>query len=395
MNDPNGTILHDGWYHVFYQHHPFGETWGSMHWGHARSRDLAHWEQLPVALAPALEQGEEHCFSGCIARDAEGVPRLFYTSVGFPGTRHYEQWRASPLDADLITWERDRCPVFPLAGAKARDPFLVDIDGRRCAVLGDGPRVLLYEAEDGGLTRWRERGALFEIAPEIIPFCECPNLLPLAGEWLLLLSPFRAVEWRLGAIRDGRLTVRRNGRLDLHDAFYATNTMLDTEGRTVVVGWIRGFRAGTGWNGCLSFPRLIETDAVAGIRQCPHPAVDRLRHGEPLRFAGVPTRHQLGDAGVALDCTARLHGPGWLRLAGVPVAWDGRWLWVDGAAYDVPAAVLNLRILVDRSVVEVFADDGRAVITRVAYPPTRDPQVLLVGDAAMEVEIHRLAPCLP
>src|SRR5690606_22197395 len=55
MNDPNGPLFHDGWYHMFYQHNPYGDGWGHMHWGHFRSRDLVKWEHLPVALWPSEE----------------------------------------------------------------------------------------------------------------------------------------------------------------------------------------------------------------------------------------------------------------------------------------------------------------------------------------------------
>ena len=70
INDPNGLVYLDGEYHLFYQYNPFGNTWGHMSWGHAVSKDLVHWKELPVALA---EEGEVMIFSGSAVIDYENT----------------------------------------------------------------------------------------------------------------------------------------------------------------------------------------------------------------------------------------------------------------------------------------------------------------------------------
>ena len=107
INDPNGPIFHGGYYHMFYQHNPYGDGWGHMHWGHVRSRDLVKWERQPIALWPSLETGEEHVFSGCATTNAAGQPLIFYTSIkkGKSAGDFAEQWAAIG-DKDLVTWQK-------------------------------------------------------------------------------------------------------------------------------------------------------------------------------------------------------------------------------------------------------------------------------------------------
>ena len=66
MNDPNGMVFYDGEYHLFYQFNPFGDKWGHMSWGHSVSKDLVHWEHLPLALS---EENDVMIFSGSAVVD--------------------------------------------------------------------------------------------------------------------------------------------------------------------------------------------------------------------------------------------------------------------------------------------------------------------------------------
>lgn len=89
INDPNGLSYFKGYYHIFYQYYPYDSEWGPMHWGHARSKDLVHWETLPVALTPG--ESEDGCFSGS-AIEYDGKLWLIYTGHHYTDPTDQEQF---------------------------------------------------------------------------------------------------------------------------------------------------------------------------------------------------------------------------------------------------------------------------------------------------------------
>ncbi len=82
INDPNGFIYYKGKYHLFYQYFPYAPQWGTMHWGHAVSEDLLHWEHLGVALYPSKDYDRNGVFSGS-ALEKDGKLYLYYSAVKY------------------------------------------------------------------------------------------------------------------------------------------------------------------------------------------------------------------------------------------------------------------------------------------------------------------------
>ena len=82
INDPNGFIYSKGRYHLFYQFFPYAPVWGTMHWGHAVSDDLIHWEHLGVALFPTKDYDQNGVFSGS-ALEKDGEMYLYYSAVKY------------------------------------------------------------------------------------------------------------------------------------------------------------------------------------------------------------------------------------------------------------------------------------------------------------------------
>ena len=286
MNDPNGLVYENGWYHLFFQYNPGQDIWGDIHWGHARSRDLIHWEILPIALSPSVELGEVHCYSGCAVNREEKI-FLFYTSIG-EGERGpvtgAEQWSAVSQDPDHIRFEKYRTPALkadlhaPYHVTMWRDPFIWQENGMFYMLLGgtmeDVPSglsmghkhgvILLYRSPD--LEEWKFESVFYE--SKEYELVECPNILKFNDEYLLLYSPLEAIRYAVGTIdpQTRKFVVKKEGIFDYSiqkKGFYASNFYLNRpDGEYICLGCLfEGDRLMSGmkrgWAGMQSLPRHV------------------------------------------------------------------------------------------------------------------------------------------
>lgn len=105
LNDPNGLIYYNGMYHLFYQYNPFKNQWGNIHWGHAISRDLQSWNDMPVALEPSESYDKDGVFSGsAIVKDDQLYVLYTGHSVDAKGQAHETQCLAYSKDG--VTFQK-------------------------------------------------------------------------------------------------------------------------------------------------------------------------------------------------------------------------------------------------------------------------------------------------
>jgi beta-fructofuranosidase len=423
MNDPNGLMHWRGRYHLFYQHNPHGAFWGTMHWGHAVSDDLVHWEHLPIALTPDPDGPDaDGCFSGC-AVDHNGVPTLMYT-----GVRGNAQLPclATSDDPDLITWHKH--PANPLLPGPPPGDFLIFRDHSvwneagtwyhviGAGIAGQGGTALLYRSED--LLNWEYLHPLVIGDKDAYePFWtglawECPDFFALGDAYTLLVSVWDGrphnVAWFTGEYQDRRLRITNQGLVDVGRSFYAPQKLIDSAGRRVLFGWLRERRSveqqvAAGWSGVMSLPRILSLLPDGSLGMTPAPEVTRLR-GRARQVA--PRRIEPGTA-VALDSVAGdcleiditleagdatglglnvRCSPGGEEQTTIRFEPEEDRLIVDStraslnpeaqgavhaAALEPADEFLRLRIFLDRSVIEVFVND-RACITERIYPSRPD-----------------------
>jgi fructan beta-fructosidase len=443
MNDPNGLVFYQGEYHLFYQHNPFGETWGHMSWGHAVSTDLLHWQHLPVALA---EEDGVMIFSGSAVVDwhnssgfceAKANDRSCLVAI-YTGHGRGKQTQNLAYSNDRgRTWTKyAKNPVIDLGLKDFRDPKAFWHEPTRrwimVTVLPDQHKVRLFASPD--LKAWTPLSD-FGPAGATGGVWECPDLFPLAVEgepgqsrWILDvdinpggIAGGSAGQYFVGTFDGTRFVADdppgRTRWADYGKDFYASLSFSDmpaTDGRRIWMAWTSNWQYTNVeptdvWRGAQSIPRTLTLRRGRdGLRlaQTPVAELDRLRTTpQPAIVTGSGTLPPSAD--IVLEVKQGDWNEAGLRLSNAageevivgvtraplevfvdrrrsrrtpfhaeyPGRHAGPVAWRDGT--------ITLRILFDRSVVEVFANDGETVVTDRVFPtqPLDRLELLPHGDA--------------
>jgi len=385
-NDSNGMVFYKGEYHLFYQHNPYGWAWGNMTWGHAVSRDLVHWEELGDALHP------DHLgtiYSGSAVIDWNNTSGFqtgdekplvcFYTSAGGENRAS----RGHPY-TQSIAYSNDRGRTFtkypgnPVIGhihGGNRDPKVLwhEPTSRWVMVLYlDDHEMGFFTSAD--LKQW-------EMTSRLKCFHECPELfeLPVDGNeanrlWVLYGA---SGDYLLGDFDGRQFTPRTQAiKFSYGNCFYASQTFSDippSDGRRIQIGWARVDTPGMPFNQSMTFPvELTLRTTEQGVRMFAQP-VRELRRldagGYTWGEVAIRPGQNLLDKvegelfHIVAEFTTGAAEQFGLVVRGTAITYDTqkRQLQCRDKTADLAPVDgrIRLEILVDRTIIEIFANDGR------------------------------------
>ncbi len=411
INDPNGLVYDEPEYHMYFQHNPYGWAWGNMHWGHAVSRDLIHWEQLPEAIYPVV---------GAVS--AEGArPDAAFSGSAFLDPNNTGGFRKNGIDpllamytstgrGECLKMSYDKGRTFsdyegnPILKHNGRDPKVFWYEPARhwVMVVWDASVARKVGAEEvfvrqhsvytsGDLRTWTYQSG-------IEGFFECPELfeLPVEGEpglskWIMYDAHGRYV---VGVFDGKTFKVEQPFTQYEHGGgyFYASQTFNNLPGRRIQIGWGRNItQPGMPFNQAMLFPsdlRLRRTNA--GFALCPTPitAINTL-HGKGDKIENKIVTAE-SPATISVDHAKALHiiaefergnAPVTLSVLGYELRYDNEWEFavapllkkdsptVPAGPFTAPTASapvkyvspgekLKIEVIVDKNILEFYVNDG-------------------------------------
>ncbi len=416
-NDPNGMVYYDGEYHLYWQCNPVGNKWGNMYWGHSTSPDMVHWTEQRRALRPFggestanrhPSMANKHCFSGSAHVDVnntggwqtgdEKTLVAFFTDTGCGEAIAYSNDRGR-------NWTYyDKNPVIKHRG---RDPKLLwYAPGKHwvAAVYDEtvGRNIAFYSSTN--LKDWT-------LNSHLRGYFECPELfeLPVDGDksntrWVIFGADAR---YAIGTFDGKTFTPGHEDKHTLHyGPFYASQCFSNPpDGRVVQIGWSKIAMGGMPFNQAFSLPlNLTLKQTKDGIRMFANPIeeLNTLHDGKPSTLANKTAAK---DAPVSLAVDGELFDIHVTLKKGdaaqASLFFDDR----KAVTYDfatetldkVPAplndGLLKIRVLVDRSIMEIVANDGQSFRTAPNQPATLKTISVQAEGGSVTVEsleIHKM-----
>lgn len=395
INDPNGLIYHDGEYHLFYQHNPYEREWENMHWGHAVSKDLVHWEELPVALFPD-QLGT--MFSGSAVIDYDNTAG--YNQGDTPAMIAAYTAHSAERQVQCIAYSLDKGRTFtkyagnPVIDSKekwnshdTRDPklFWYEPGNHWVMVLNERDGHSIYTS--GDLKDWKYES-------HVTGFWECPELfeLPVDGnpsntKWVMYGA---SGTYMLGTF-DGKVFTPESGKHQYTaGTMYAAQTFTNMpDDRRVQIGWGRISHPGMPFNGMMLLPtELTLRTTKDGPRLFNVPVNETERLFTPLEKWENLSSDRANELLDVFDEADRLRIKTTLKLSHATgagfnlygqriVDYDLNWNTVNGTFYspeDGTSMEISADIYIDRTSIEVFIDDGAFSYSMERRPDTNNQE---------------------
>ncbi|MEN8115781.1 MAG: glycoside hydrolase family 32 protein [Bacteroidota bacterium] len=415
-NDPNGLVYYDGEYHMFYQYNPNGNEWGYMHWGHTISDDLLHWKHFPIALYPDENSTDkENCtaYSGSAIVDEQNILEKQTgeekTLVAFYTSQNCGQRMAYSTDKGR-TWKKfEGNPIIPLDEKDdARDPKVIWHEPTQKWVMvlyrksteDDKSKGVSFYTSDN-LVDWKWESHIYG-------FYECPDLVefkvtnrPEETKWVLFDGDG---SYLMGSF-DGVTFSPESAKMksDWGKNYYATQSwsnIPDDDGRIIQIAWMRGGKfPDMPFNGQMSFPSELSitrfNNGYKLIRQ-PIKEVETL-YGKQYKWdnknliPGINENilkkvkgdclHIIGEFDIKTSDNFGLMLRHSKKKPGTEILYNVKRGTLSVLGCTVPLMPIDnkikLDILLDRASIEIYANDGQAVVSNCFTPDEKSLDVLL------------------
>ncbi len=423
-NDPNGMVYLDGEYHVFYQHNPYGDKWGHMSWGHAVSKDLMNWEHLPVAI-PEFDNGNgttSMIFSGSAVVDSantsgffekgftKGMVAIFTVHLDSSGTG-VGQYQSIAYSSDKgRTWKHfEGNPVLDLGMKDFRDPNVI-WNKQRNSWLMSVVKPLEYTVqfyESPNLKDWTLLSE-FGRQGDTTKIWECPSLFEVPVEnsdetkWVLLISSghktagFVGMQYFVGDFNGTTFNSQPQNdvfQVDAGKEFYAAipfNNLPVSHQKPVILGWTNNWAYANdiptvGFRGGFSFSRELSLYKEQGIYRLKNspvvsgkiPSVTLSKDKSETEFENPVFHIHVGQIGDSFDLKLEQNESEYtlISVSNGMLTFDR----TKSGKVDFNASFPSkdqmeigpfesLDLYMDHSVIELFVNDGKQVMTQQVFP---------------------------